>query len=103
MAREATLSVSLTKQLKEYVLDKVESGKFESASEVIRHGLRTMQEQDERDRLYWSGVSKQVTEARSAIEAGDLVDGPEFMKSKVAALSGMSRSKTTESRRKKRS
>ena len=49
MAREATLSVSLTNELKKYVREKVDSGSFESASEVIRHGLRTMQEQEQRD------------------------------------------------------
>ena len=47
MAREATLSVSLTNRLKSYVQDKVRSGQFESASEVIRQGLRTMQEQED--------------------------------------------------------
>ncbi|HEX4124405.1 MAG TPA: type II toxin-antitoxin system ParD family antitoxin [Tepidisphaeraceae bacterium] len=103
MAREATLSVSLTNRLKKYVLDKVESGKFDSASEVIRHGLRTMQEQEEQERMYWSGVRKQVREARAAIEDGDLVDGPAFMKSKIASLSATPRSKPIEPRRKNRS
>jgi putative addiction module CopG family antidote len=103
MAREATLSVSLTNQLRKYVLDKVGTGKFQSASEVIRHGLRTMQEQEERERLFWSDVRKQVKEARAAIAAGDLMDGPAFMKSKIADLSNMSRQKPAESRRKKRS
>ena len=63
MSREATLSVSLTNQLKTYVREKVDSGQYESASEVIRQGLRTMQEQEERERLYWSDVRKKVKEA----------------------------------------
>lgn len=91
MAREATLSVSLTNQLKSYVRDKVESGQYESASEVIRHGLRTLQEQEERERLYWSGVRRKVKEARSAIAEGDVVDGPAFMRSKIAALKSRAR------------
>ena len=86
MAREATLSVSLTSQLKTYVREKVESGQFESASEVIRQGLRTMQEQEERERLYWTTVNKKVKEARNAIAKGDVVDGPAFMRSKIDAL-----------------
>ena len=91
MAREATLSVSLTNQLKTYVRDKVESGKFESASEVIREGLRTMQEQEERERLYWSGLRKKVKVARTAIADGDVVDGPAFMRSRIAALKSQAR------------
>jgi putative addiction module CopG family antidote len=98
MAREATLSVSLTNELKEYVREQVDSGKFESASEVIRHGLRTMQEQEQRERLYWSSVRRQVKEARNAIEVGDVVDGPAFMKAKIAALRAKSRSRLSAKR-----
>jgi hypothetical protein len=35
-----------------------------------------MQEQEQRERLYWSSVRKQVKEARNAIDVGDVVDGP---------------------------
>ena len=83
------MSVSLTNELKKYVREKVDSGKIESASEVIRHGLRTMQEQEHHERLYWSSVRKQVKDARKAIEVGDVVGGPAFMKSKIAALEPM--------------
>jgi antitoxin ParD1/3/4 len=103
MAQEAPLSVSLTDRLRKYVLGKVESGKFESASEVISHGLRTMQEQEEQERLYWSGVRKKVKEARAAVEDGDLVDGPAFMRSKIAGLNAIPRSKPAATKRKKRS
>lgn len=91
MAREATLSVSLTNQLKSYVRDKVQSGQFESASEVIRQGLRTMQEQEQREKLFWSDLRKQVKEARTAIAEGDVVDGPDFMRAKIAALKTQAR------------
>jgi antitoxin ParD1/3/4 len=86
MAREATLSVSLTNQLKSYVQEKVRSGQFESASEVIRQGLRTMQEQEEREILFWSDLRGKVKQARVAIEDADVVDGPAFMRSKIALL-----------------
>jgi antitoxin ParD1/3/4 len=92
MAREATLSVSLTNQLKSYVRQKVDSGQYESASEVIRQGLRTMQEQEQRERLFWSDMRKKVKEARTAIDEGDVLDGPAFMRSKIAALKAKARS-----------
>ena len=91
MAREATLSVSLTNRLKSYVQDKVRSGQFESASEVIRHGLRTMQEQEERERLFWSDVREKVHQARAAIDDGNTIDGPAFMRSKIASLRAQAR------------
>jgi antitoxin ParD1/3/4 len=41
------LNISLTKELDAYVVQKVETGMYTSASEVIREGLRLLQEQDE--------------------------------------------------------
>jgi antitoxin ParD1/3/4 len=102
MAREATLSVSLTNQLKSYVREKVQSGQYESASEVVQQGLRTLQEQEKRERLYWSGLRKKVKEARSAIAGGDVVDGPEFMRSRIASLKTRARAKTPISKQNKR-
>ena len=95
MAREATLSVSLTNRLKSYVQDKVRSGQFESASEVIRQGLRTMQEQEER-----SDLREKVNQPRAAIDDGNAIDGPAFMRSKIASLKAQPRKSVT---RKKRS
>jgi antitoxin ParD1/3/4 len=40
------VNVSLTVELERYVQNKVESGLYHSASEVIREGLRLLQEQD---------------------------------------------------------
>ena len=99
MAREATLSVSLTNRLKSYVQEKVRSGQFESASEVIRQGLRTMQEQEDRERRFWSGLREKVSRVRTAIDDGDVVDGPAFMRSKIASLRAQARRSATGKKR----
>ena len=44
----STMNISLTPQLEKLVQDRVRSGRYTSASEVIREALRLM---DERDRL----------------------------------------------------
>ncbi len=41
------MNVSLTPELEQYVQEKVKSGMYYSASEVIREGLRLLQEKDE--------------------------------------------------------
>lgn len=41
------MNISLTKEFESYVTQKVESGMYHSASEVIRDGLRLMKERDE--------------------------------------------------------
>jgi antitoxin ParD1/3/4 len=41
------MNVSLTPELEQFVNQKVESGKYQTASEVIRDGLRLLLERDE--------------------------------------------------------
>ncbi len=93
MAREASLNVSLTRQLSAFVREKVDSGQFSSANDVIRQGLRTMQQQEQNERQFWMDLRGKVKEARTAIANGDVVDGPTFMRSRIAALKGRARSK----------
>ncbi len=40
------MNVSLTKNLENYVKDKVDGGRYNSASEVIREALRALQEKE---------------------------------------------------------
>ena len=41
------MNVSLTPELEKFVSDKVDSGRYTSASEVVREGLRLLRERDE--------------------------------------------------------
>jgi antitoxin ParD1/3/4 len=41
------MNISLTQELENYVTEKVESGLYHSASEVIRDGLRLLKQRDE--------------------------------------------------------
>jgi antitoxin ParD1/3/4 len=42
------MNVSLTPELERYVQKKVESGRYTSASEVVREALRSLQDQEAR-------------------------------------------------------
>jgi antitoxin ParD1/3/4 len=57
------MNVSLTPELEKMVSDKVASGFYNSASEVVREALRLLQEYDEVRRL-------RLEELRREIEAG---------------------------------
>ncbi len=57
------MNISLTKEFESYVSQKVESGMYHSASEVIRDGLRLMKERDD---LHQS----RLAELRGEIAAG---------------------------------
>jgi antitoxin ParD1/3/4 len=79
MVRGATLNVSLTPKLDRYVRSKVASGRYESASEVIRESLRLSQAVEEGEQLFWASVRGKVAEARRQVAMGATVDGDTAM------------------------
>lgn len=59
-----TRNVNLTEELDRFVLTKVESGRYENASEVIRAALRSL-ERDEQE------YEAKLAALRAAIDEGD--------------------------------
>jgi|SRR5579859_3431674 len=86
MARQATLNVSLTPTLERYVRAKVKSGRYESASEVIRDSLRALQNRDQRETQFWQDVNEKIREAREDVAAGRVYDGETTMNEILAEL-----------------
>ncbi len=87
MARGSTLSVSLTQSLDKYVRDKVASGKYESASEVIRESLRLAKSAEEQERAFWRDVNAKVEVGCRQLAEGKTVDGEAAMDEIIAELS----------------
>ncbi len=54
------MNVSLTPELEKLVNDKVKSGRYNSASEVVRHGLRALQDQEELQRLKLDALRRDI-------------------------------------------
>ncbi len=101
MAGRASVNVSITPELEQFVQGLVASGRYRSASEVFRDGLRLLEEA-ERQRLLEKWLAEGLTaaekaklppallqEARSQLEAkvregldalnaGDAIDGEKF-------------------------
>ena len=69
------MNVSLTPELEQFVQDKVESGLYNNASEVIRESLRLLKEHDE-VRLRWR---EQIERGWLQAEAGQFTDGSKAM------------------------
>jgi antitoxin ParD1/3/4 len=74
MARR-TLNVSLTPELEELIVDRVESGRYLSASEVVREGLRLLEERDRRREEALAGVRRKIEEGLDSLDRGERLDG----------------------------
>ena len=66
------MNVSLTPELEKYVSEKVESGLYHSASEVIREGLRLLKDQDALRKVRLYEVRQQIQEGMNSGESQPL-------------------------------
>lgn len=64
------MNVSLTPELEQLINQKVSSGLYNSASEVIREGLRLLQEQDELKRIRQESLREEILEGVREIRQG---------------------------------
>jgi antitoxin ParD1/3/4 len=69
------MNVSLTPELAKFVNDKLKSGLFQTASEVIREALRLL---EERDRLYQARLEDLRREVRRGLDQLDRGEGRPF-------------------------
>ena len=60
-----TRNVNLTDELDRFVLEKVESGHYENASEVVRAALRTLEREEQQ-------YEAKLAALRTAIDEGDV-------------------------------
>jgi antitoxin ParD1/3/4 len=70
------MNISLTPELEKFVEEKVESGLYNNANEVIREGLRLLKEHDE-IRMNWR---EQIERGWLQAQAGQVVDGEEVLR-----------------------
>ncbi len=68
-----TRNVNLTPELDNFVLDRVESGRFENASEVVRAALRTMEREEHVHEAKLAALRKAIDEGdASGVAKGDV-------------------------------
>jgi antitoxin ParD1/3/4 len=73
------MNVSLTPELETIIEQKVESGMYSSASEVIRAGLRLLQERDAVHEAKLKALRADIQKGIDDLEAGRFRDGEEAM------------------------
>lgn len=80
------MNVSLTPQIEKFVADKIASGWFKDASDVIRQSLQEMKEADDK---YMEKVREDIEIGLQQARAGLGIDGPTAMRRIGARLEKM--------------
>jgi antitoxin ParD1/3/4 len=60
------MNISLTEQLEKFVSEQVQSGAYQSASEVVRDGLRLLAERRKNEELKLSALRNAIREGLSS-------------------------------------
>ena len=74
MARR-TLNVSLTPELENFITSRVASGRYLTASEVVRDGLRLLEERQHLHDEALAGVRPKIEEGLASLDRGKGLDG----------------------------
>ena len=80
MPSRSSLNVSLTPELEKFVHGRVSSGRYQTASEVVREGLRLLERQEMDREEAFAALKKKLQRAAAQAESGDLMDGETFFK-----------------------
>ena len=86
------MNVHLTPEVEKLVQDKVKSGRYNSASEVVREALRLLEQRDEVFTLHKEEIRKQIEEGWQSARRGEFADGDEVFDRIDAELEAMERS-----------
>jgi antitoxin ParD1/3/4 len=71
------MNVSLTAELESFVSAKVESGRYNSASEVVREALRLLEEHDQARAAQLAGFNQELGRRLDTLDKGQHVSADE--------------------------
>jgi antitoxin ParD1/3/4 len=71
------MNISLTPELERLVDDRVKSGRYASASEVIREGLRLLEEHDALKQQRLAEVRQKIERGIMQLDRGEGIPGPD--------------------------
>ena len=69
------MNISLTPELERLIAEKVDSGLYNTASEVVRDALRRLFEPEEERRRLKAKLNAEIDEAIAELDRGEGVDG----------------------------
>jgi len=80
MPVRTSLNVSLTPELDEFVQQRVASGRYQTASEVIREGLRLLEQQEKQRDAAFEALRAKLKRGVEQAERGEFVTPAETLR-----------------------
>jgi antitoxin ParD1/3/4 len=80
MAARTTLNVSLTPGLSRFVESRVRSGKYQTASEVVREALRLLEAKDRAPVASVEELRREIEIGLAQLRRGEGIDGDAFFR-----------------------
>jgi antitoxin ParD1/3/4 len=75
MPIRASMNVSLTPELEQFVQSRVASGRYQTASEVVREGLRLLEEREQTRETALEGLRAKIRRGIEQADRGEVLDG----------------------------
>ena len=72
------MNVHLTPELEQMVQAKVRTGRYNSASEVVREALRLMEDRDQIKAIQKEEIRKKIAAGMESLRQGEGIDGEAF-------------------------
>ena len=88
MATRTTLNVSLTPDLSRFVEGRIRSGRYQSASEVVREALRLLEGRDQTSSASIEEMKREIEVGLAQLRRGEGVDGEGFFRRLAARRRG---------------
>ena len=80
MAKRENISVSFTPQQAEFLAACVASGRYQSTSEVVREGLRLLEDRQQRRQAELERARALIEKGADQLDRGQVVDGETFFR-----------------------
>ncbi|UWZ83819.1 type II toxin-antitoxin system ParD family antitoxin [Occallatibacter riparius] len=74
------MNVSLTPELEKFVADKVATGRYTSASEVVREALRLLEREEKSREEHIADFDRELDARVAALDRGERVSKEEFLR-----------------------
>jgi antitoxin ParD1/3/4 len=92
------MNVHLTPELEQLVHKKVKTGRYNSASEVVREALRLLEGHDHIRQMCVQEMRRKIQEGWDSLQRGEGVDGEGFMAQLGTELNELEKSKRKRSK-----